>query len=186
VGIGAGVGTSPGAILCLPVTIEPLCLANVSDTSNSENDYSFGQRYTRFGVDNCATHHICSEKSLFIGVIRPCTNIGVRGIAGSAIAEGIGTIAFTLTDSKDQKHHIEIENVIYLPSAAKNLVSVSQWSADKQDDAGVSSKQQYSIFSWGNEEYSKFIPHQPDCLIPLMAVNESEDIFATFVDTHSE
>ena len=38
VGIGAGVGTASGAILCLPVTIEPLCLANVSDTSNSDND----------------------------------------------------------------------------------------------------------------------------------------------------
>ena len=73
-------------------------------------------------------------------MIRPCTNISVRGVARSAIAEGIGTIAFTLTDSKDQKHHIEIENVIYLPSAAKNLISVSQWSAGKQDDAGVASK----------------------------------------------
>ena len=105
--------------------MDPHILVNVRNARNIDNDYSFGQRYTRFGVDNCATHHICSEKSLFIGVIRPCTNIGVRGISGSAIAEGIGTIAFTLTDSKGQKHHIEIENVIYLPSAAKNLIPVS-------------------------------------------------------------
>ena len=62
---------------------------------------------------------------------------------------------------------------------------MSQWSVDKQDDDGVMFKQRFSIFNWSNEEYNNFIPHQPDYLIPLMVVNESEKTFDTFVDTHS-
>ena len=68
-----------------------------------------------------------------------------------AIAEGIVTIELRITDSKGKKHVIRIDKVIHLPSSAKNMISVSQWSVDKQDDAGVMSKQRLSIFNWGNE-----------------------------------
>ena len=75
--------------------------------------------------------------------------------------------------------------MIYLLLAAKKLISLSQWSGDKQDDAGVAFKQRFLIFNWGNEEYSNCMFHQMDYLIPLMLVNKSESIFVTFVDTHS-
>ena len=61
--------------------------------------------------------------------------------------------------SKGKKYVIRIDKVIYLPSAAKNLISVSQWSVDNQDDAGVISNQRFSIFNGGNEEYTKIIIH---------------------------
>ena len=55
----------------------------------------------------------------------------MRRVAGSAIAEVIGTIESRITDSKGMKHIIRITKVVYLPSVAKNLISVSQWSIDK-------------------------------------------------------
>ena len=67
------------------------------------------------------------------------------------------------------------------------IITSSQFHSgvDKQDDAGVMSKKRFSVFNWVHEEYNNFIPHQTDCLSPLMAVNESENIFATFVDVRS-
>ena len=43
--------------LCLPVTVEPVCLANESDTT-SDQRYAFGQRPIEFVIDYCATHRI--------------------------------------------------------------------------------------------------------------------------------
>ena len=88
---------------------------------------------------------------MFAGEIQQCSNIGVRGVAGSVIAEVIGEIESRIIDSKGMKHVIMINKVVYLPSAAKNRISVSQWSVDKQDDAEIISKKRFSIFNWGNE-----------------------------------
>ena len=74
---------------------------------------------------------------MFVGEIRPISNIGVKGIAGPAKAEGIGTIEFMILDDNKGEHKIRLENVIYLPQAAKNLISISQWAQDKKDNCGV-------------------------------------------------
>ena len=80
--------------LYLPVIVEPICLANEIDAINDDNEYTFGQRRTEFGIYNCVTHHICSDKSFFVGEIQQCSNIEVKVVAGSAVVEGIGTIEF--------------------------------------------------------------------------------------------
>ena len=71
---------TPG--LYLLVIVEPVFLSNIIDTT-SDQIYAFGQYPLEFGIDNCATHNICSEKSLFVGKIQQCSNIGVRKVAGS-------------------------------------------------------------------------------------------------------
>ena len=71
---------TPG--VCLPIIVKLLCLDHVADTT-SDQRYAFGQHPLEFGIDNCATHNICSEKSLFVGKIQQCSNIGVREVAGS-------------------------------------------------------------------------------------------------------
>ena len=63
--------------------------------------------------------------------MRPAPKIGVQGVAGSSMASGIGTIQFTIIDDDNVKHVIQLEDVIYLPESAKNLISTSKWADDK-------------------------------------------------------
>ena len=161
-----------------------LAMANETEGEMGNQTFTFATKPTEFGTDNCATHHISYEKELFIGEIRDIGNVGVKGISGSAIAAGIGTIQFTIKDSKGEQELVTLENVIYLPQASKNLISIAQWSADRGDNCGIFSRGDYSIFFWDNDKKSKHIDHSPTCRIPLMPVNEGEDQFAFLVSSH--
>ena len=166
------------------VTPDVLILANSSIQKAVPNLCSFSPTSTEFGTDNCATHHICSQLELFTSM-ETSTTIGVKGVAGSSLAEGIGTIQFTIKDEHNIAHKIELHNVIYLSSAAKNLISTSQWSRDRQDDCGVLSREKYSIFMWEHDSLRKLIDHEPGCAIPLMPVNEDNDPFLLFAAQHA-
>ena len=50
---------------------------------NSDKTFSFLREPTEFSTDNCATHHICNNRALFIGEIKKVTHIGVKGSAAS-------------------------------------------------------------------------------------------------------
>ena len=67
-----------------------------------------------------------NENELFVGEIRDIRNVGVKGISGSAIAAGIGTVRFTIKDSTGAQEVITLDNVIYLPQASKNLIIIAQ------------------------------------------------------------
>ena len=159
--------------------IHSLALHNTSKYVASDHVYSFTSEPTEFGTDNCATHHICSLLNLFVNM-RPAPKVGVTGVAGSTMASGIGTIMFTITDDDGIKHKITLEDVIYLPESAKNLISTSKWSSDKHDNCGILSRGKFSIFMWDNDNNKKHIVHPPDCQIPLMPVNEADDAFVLF------
>ena len=109
---------------------------------DDENCVSFATEVTRteFGLDNCATHHICTEEKMFTKLFTPEREISVQGVAGSLEAKGVGTIRFTITDDDGRPHQIELNNVILLPSAPKNLISISRWSKDCNDDCAVMSR----------------------------------------------
>ena len=110
---------------CLPVIAKPICLASDSNNENDDSAYSFGPPSSEFGVDNGATHHIFSEKSLFVGKISKVQKNGVRGVSGLSIAEGMRTISLTINNSNETKYNLTIDNVIYLLTAVKNLISTS-------------------------------------------------------------
>ena len=83
---------------CLIANTERLTLLNEKKVNKQEkDDFSFTQRAIELAMDNCATFHVCKDKFLFIGEIRPCPNIRVKGVYGVATAGGIGTIRFTIT-----------------------------------------------------------------------------------------
>ena len=169
--------------LCL--TTEVLALANNSSDKNFQQRFSFIPTPTEFGADNCATQHICSQSELFTTMSEPSSRIGVKGVSGCSTAAGIGSIRFSMIDSNNIKHIVDLDNVIYLPEAAKNLISTSQWSREKHDNCGILSRGTYSIFLWGNDKFSKVISHHPGCEIPLMTVNEQDDAFALFTEGHA-
>ena len=151
---------------------------------SQEMDYSVQSDPIKFGTDNCATHHICSDLSLFVSKPKVIHGVGIKGITGSSPALGIGSIQFTITDEEGGVEVIRLDNVLYLPTAAKNLISTSKWSADKGDDCAVLSRGTYSIFMWNNDKNHKRIHHAPSCAIPLMPVNEGEDAFAAYLSSH--
>ena len=63
---------------------KPLTLVNVEEDENMDDmRLDFDDNGMEFGADNCATHHICVDKSLFIGEITPLDSIGVRCINGT-------------------------------------------------------------------------------------------------------
>jgi len=164
--------------------INPLVLHNISKKSTSNSTISFQSEVTEFGTDNCATHHICSLLNLFTNM-RPALSLGVIGVAGSLMASGIGTIEFMLTDNKGFKQKIQLKNVIYLPELAKNLISTTQWAQDRKDNCGILSRSTYSAFMWNNDANQKHIPHPPHLPIPLMPVNEEDEVFILFNTTQS-
>ena len=68
-----------------------------------------------------------------------------------------------ITDNDKKVHTINLENVIYLPSACKNLISISKWSDDKKDNCAIMSRANHSIFLWDHDSKSKLIEHPPTC-----------------------
>ena len=105
----------------------------------------------------------------------PVENVGIKGVSGSAKPLGEGTIQFKLTDDEGVEHLITLEKVLYLPSAPKNLISVSQWASDRKDNCGITSRENHSVFMWGNDKLKKTIIHNPHCKIPLMMGNKVDD-----------
>ena len=162
-----------------------MALANLSPSEDKDTETDFTSAHTEFGTDKCATHHICWEYNLFIpSTYRLMKSVGVQGIAGRAVAKGIYTIVFTVTDDNIEKSTIILENVIHLPEASKNLISISQWSKDSQDNCVVISRSSRSTFMCDNDNKTKHIPHNPSCSIHLMQVNEDEDEYTTFLRKH--
>ena len=115
--------------LCCITNVDPgMVLASDDQSTSAPRTVAmlFEPTVVEFGTDNCATHHICNNLSLFISPPIEVENVGIRGVSGSVSAEGIGTIQFSLQDDDGKDHLITLSNVIYLPSAPKNLISISQ------------------------------------------------------------
>ena len=81
-----------------------------------DHNFSFGFIAKHFAHDNCATHHVRNDKSLFVGNIKPVLNVGITGVGGTVSPVGIGNISFTIRDSENKDHLISFFHVIYLPS----------------------------------------------------------------------
>eukprot|EP00957_Ditylum_brightwellii_P202660 15331192-Ditylum_brightwellii.AAC.1 len=79
-----------------------------------------------FGLDNCCTNHVCCHKRLFKEMREAPDGVGILVIGGVRKPEGIGTVVFQLTDSTGDVHQIELENVLYIPDAPRNLISITQ------------------------------------------------------------
>ena len=74
-----------------------------------------------FGTDNYATFYVFNNINLIIGEIRNITNIGIKGVGGDAVAAGIGTIHFIITNQDRIRDKIPLDNMIYLPDYPKHL-----------------------------------------------------------------
>ena len=90
-------------VLAYALATKPVCiLSNQVRDEDRIWDMDFDSDDVEFGADNCATHHICSVKSLFISLDDTCVPVTVKGISGASRAEGIGTISFKMTDDDEK------------------------------------------------------------------------------------
>ena len=99
------------------------------------------------------------------------SNVGIRGVGGVDIAAGIGTIKCILASEDGHKDDMILNNVIYLPKCPKNIFSITQWINDRGENAGVFSREAYSILLWDDDKRKKLIIHPVGCPTPLMSVN---------------
>ncbi|CAI7876852.1 unnamed protein product [Closterium sp. NIES-54] len=75
-------------------------------------------------VDNGASSHICSDRSLFSSLQQPTDDIIVRFGGGETYKVlGVGTVVATLC-SQTSETTIQLDNVLFLPSSVHNLLSV--------------------------------------------------------------
>eukprot|EP00957_Ditylum_brightwellii_P145058 11048066-Ditylum_brightwellii.AAC.1 len=79
-----------------------------------------------FELDNCCTNYMCCHKWLLKEMRLAPEENGILSIGGVQKPEGIGIVVFQLTDSMGKVHHIKLENVLYIPDAPKNLISITQ------------------------------------------------------------
>ena len=76
-------------------------------------DFGVGAQYAV--MDNCATHHICNDASLFVEPPVPCESIIINGATGVGTAAAIGNMSIIVKDENNVAHDIKLLNVIYLP-----------------------------------------------------------------------
>eukprot|EP00957_Ditylum_brightwellii_P167331 12738922-Ditylum_brightwellii.AAC.1 len=113
----------------------------MANNDSNENDVGYAFMDERisvvFGLDNCCNNHICKVRKLFKELREAPIGKRVLGIGGVCKLEGIGTIIFQVTDDEGRVSSIELENVLYIPNTPKNLISITQWSEDRQDNCRV-------------------------------------------------
>ena len=150
----------------------------IKDTDFVFAAHSFHPELSQVLTDNCATGHIFKDASYFIGDMIDISAT-ICGI-GTEISTKMGTVNFTITDNKEKVHNITLQNVMYLPSAHKNLLSISAWEQQYNDNVTVTSSGTSSTFNWGDNTFAKTYEHHPLCPVADMPINEKSDTFTNF------
>ena len=155
---------------------EQIALANEGVTPGAEETEKMcfleEDSNTDFGLANCCTVYVCQRKELFKTLNAPPEGQGILGFGCIRKPEGIGTVVFLITDSEGIEREIELDNVLYIPDAPKNLISISKWSREQNDNCRVFSRGTYFIFLWEKDKHQKLVLYPIHCRIPLMRVNE--------------
>ena len=113
--------------------------------------FSFDTDSSTIVCDNSANVHICNSKSMFVGELRPVPNTKVATIGGKGhAASGIGTVKWAWTDEAGKSHEYLIENCLYFPQSPINILSVTAFAQQLNDEegTGIDTKQRYSRFYW--------------------------------------
>ena len=74
-----------------------------------------------------------------------------------------------------------LENVLYFPQSPVNVLSVTAFATQLNDDTGtwIKTSRFESTFSWDNEKLTKTLVH-PASKLPQMNVNDGFPIFTSF------
>ncbi len=160
---------------------------NVDDkVKNSSKNSIFDTDATFVVCDNSANTHICNDKSMFI-TFKETTSGMVATIGGKMNKPaGIGTVEWKWKDDEGIIHTERLEDVLYFPSSPINIMSVTAFAEQLEDEegTGIDTKMKYSRFYWKGNKYSRKIYHSASNL-PELAINEGNVLFSWFTKMFS-
>ena len=185
--------TKPGASLCtdscpcerkhfLPSSPKVLAtipaLASLGDLTSA---HSFDSDGTTVVCDNSATGHICNDKSLFVGELRPATGECVMTVGGDDRPAGVGTVEWSWLDDDGERHTYRLHDVYYLPGSPVNLLSVTQFAMqlDDSEQTEIRTKMRRSTLIWDKGRYRRTFYH-PTSGLPELPINAGTSRFRTF------
>jgi hypothetical protein len=123
---------------------------------------SFFDKDSSFWVcENCATGHICNDKSLFSGELVPSVYI-VGAATGTSEPTLMGAVILWLTDDNGNTHTFTLTHVNYMPKSPVNLLSTRVLSKQFTDEhgfdcqsTGITSVFDDHILFWDHGQYNK-------------------------------
>ena len=146
---------------------------NLDDKVQDET-VSFDTDSSHIVCDNSANVHICNDKSMFIGDLRKTDKHYVATIAGQkSAASAMGTVQWKWKDDNGKQHSYDIRDVLYFPTSPVNILSVTGFADQLNDDegTGIDTKRSKSRFYWQNSQFQRTIFHSPSNL-PELRINE--------------
>ena len=162
-----------------PRRVLSLALLNNNARSSCVSGSGLDLHSRSFVVDSGSSDHLCNDKSLFVGDIRPIPGVTLQGIGGVIRAEGYGTVKFFVYDDEGRRHTFRVHNVLYVPAAPMKLISPQRWVSGmpekerQQRGALAVVMDDVTLLLWGDRKYTKTIHHSPLVDLPLLLVNES-------------
>ena len=165
-------------------------VATVGD-AQGEMPMNFDEGGETAVCDNAATAHICNNKHMYVGEIRPVKTQGVATIGGTNFKpSGIGTVQWSWRDDNYKKHTEELDNVLFFPESPVNIISLHQLGrhfGNDEEGTWIQTKLSYLIFTWNQGKYTRKLLHLPSAL-PVIGINEGTSwtkAFLSFIRGHS-
>ncbi len=90
------------------------------------------------------------------------------------MTQGIGQVSITITTDDGQPTTYILHNVLWLPQAPTNILSIDQFSASLNDSETngnwVKSSANETVFTWDSEQYTTTVKHN-NSNIPELCIN---------------
>ena len=155
---------------------------NIDDKIGSSASVRFDADSVTVVCDNSANVHVCNDKSCFIDEILMDRSLQVATIGGKEnTSAGIGTVRWKWKDDDGVFHTFEIQDVLYFPESPVNILSVTKFADQLNDDegTGIDTKRSHSVLYWNEKKFQRTIRH-PASNLPEMPVNEGWSCFSLF------
>ncbi len=111
---------------------------NIDDITAQHSTINFDSDASLVICDNSANVHVCNDKNMFVSEIRPLQSHVVATIGGlENQAAGIGDIQWGWKDHSGQNHTYCIRNVLYFPKSPINMLSVTEFANQLNDNKGT-------------------------------------------------
>ena len=111
---------------------------NIDDKINGAESVRFDADSVTVVCDNSANVHVCNDKSCFVGEIKLDRSLQVATIGGKKnTSAGIGTVRWKWKDDDGVFHTFEIRDVLYFPDSPVNILSVTKFADQLNDDEGT-------------------------------------------------
>ena len=135
---------------------------NIDDKVGGSASVRFDADSVTVVCDNSANVHVCNDKNCFVGEIKLDNDLQVATIGGKEnTSAGIGTVRWKWKDDEGVFHTFEIRDVLYFPESPVNILSVTKFADQLNDDegTGIDTKRNHSVLYWNEKKFQRTIRH---------------------------